>query len=130
MGIAHRSHDPADRHQVTPQREHGRHEAVDQLIQHDIEQEPGAVMGELGVGLDTLGNRWRVDWWDLVEGDQEVLPGDQVELVQPGRLALDRGFGPVGHQQQVLLVLVDLGPLMLMVAVSRARGWMENSSPI
>lgn len=91
-GIAHRSHDPADRHQVTPQREHvildlpagedvlaeildplaeavhGRHEAVDQLIQHDMEQEPGAVMGELGVGwirLATAGASIGGTWWKV-----------------------------------------------------------------
>jgi hypothetical protein len=42
--------------------------------------------------------------------------------VQPGRLALDRGFRPISHQQQVLLVLVDFGSLVLMVAVLHGQG--------
>jgi hypothetical protein len=69
------------------------------------------------MGLDALGHRRGIDGGDLVEADQEVLPGDQVQFMQSGRLPLDGGLGPVGDQQQVLAVLVDLGSLVLVAAV-------------
>ena len=79
------------------------------------------MMGQLGMGLDALGDGLGVDRRDLVEGDHEVLSGDQVQLVQPGRLTLDRRLGPISHQQQVLLVLVDLGSLVLVAAVLQSQ---------
>ena len=41
--------------------------------------------------------------------------------MQSGRLPLDGGLGPVGDQQQVLAVLVDLGSLVLVAAVLQGQ---------
>jgi hypothetical protein len=48
-----------------------------------------------------------------VDGEQVVRPGDQVDLEHPGRLLAGAGQGAVGDQQDLFLVLLDLGPLAL-----------------
>jgi hypothetical protein len=48
-----------------------------------------------------------------VEGEQVVRPGDQVDLEHPGPVLAGAGRGAVGDQQDLVLILLDLGPLAL-----------------
>jgi hypothetical protein len=85
--------------------------AVDDLVEQDVEEEPPAVPGHLGVQLPPLQDLSQIEGRRVSHGDQETRAGEGVDLVL--HQVVGRSGEAVHHQVAVPLGVegVDLGPL-------------------